>query len=403
MSILRLNPIATPAAPAAGKMNIYLDTADGKVKTIDSNGIISALPLDGWRDRPVLYNSGFEFAQRQAPGTLTTYSLIGGRTLTADRWWISNENTSVQYVRVDTGSAPETGHGSRFYGSFSKLTNTGKFSFGQMLMSASTHHMRGSRCRVQFNLKASTNTDVRLGLIQLTSAGTIDGPPAGAGGHITAYGANGVDPTLGTALAYIAPAANTADGGTISGNAMTCSLTTSWKRFSCCFDLPTDFKNLSVAVWTNNQVAAGVVVSAGEAGLYEGPEIRSNFVQYSSLLEYLRIQKYYAKTFPLDVLPVQNGGVTGALRGGVAIGGAVATSSVMQWRFPVPMKSTPNLAYFNPSAANAFVRNVARGTDATVTASANATPTCVDINATGLAAWTAGDLIMVHVVAESEI
>ena len=405
MSRLILSKVATPSAPAAGKTIVFIDTTDNKLKTIDENGIISPLVLDGWRDHPTIGNGEFEFWQRQVAGTATAYSSIGGRVYSADRWFISNENASVNAQRIDTETAKEAGLGSRYYGQFSKITNTGKFLVGQLLSATVICDMRNSLTRLQFNLKASAAMTVRLGLIQLAAAGTVDVVPINAGTFVTAWGANTVDPTLGANLAYIAPVANSADGGTISGNALSCVLSTSWKRFSTVFLPPIDCHDLMLCVWTDSQLTSGQSISLGEVGLYDGPEIRTNFVAFPSSLEFLRLQRYYQKTFPILTAPAQNAGIAGSLRDSVAIAGAVTTSTTMQWRYGVPMRAAPStVTFYNPSAANAFMRNVPAASDATATSAANITEFSLDVNCTGIAGWTTvGQELRVHCTADAEL
>jgi hypothetical protein len=43
MSQLRLNAVAAPAAPAAGKITVYLDVADGKIKSKTAAGVVTVL------------------------------------------------------------------------------------------------------------------------------------------------------------------------------------------------------------------------------------------------------------------------------------------------------------------------------------------------------------------------
>lgn len=75
-----------------------------------------------------------------------------------------------------------------------------------------------------------------------------------------------------------------------------------------------------------------------------------------------RCQRYYAKTFPYATAPAQNAGTTGAL-----IGGQVTGASTLQhlgwWDFPVQMRATPTGTTYNPSAANAQIRNIGTNTD----------------------------------------
>jgi len=66
-------------------------------------------------------------------------------------------------------------------------------------------------------------------------------------------------------------------------------------------------------------------------------------------------QRYYAKSYPADVVPGTGGLV------GVAIGRSLDAASnygtIAQWSFPVTMRATPSISMFNPAtgAANSFL------------------------------------------------
>jgi hypothetical protein len=408
-----LNNVATPSVPAANKISLYYDTADDKVKAIDEFGFIRALDLDGWRDHPTIGNGEMEFWQRQAPGTLTTYSSIGGRVYTADRWFVSNENTSVQAIRGDTETAKETGLSIRYYGTFSKITTTGKFLIGQLLSSTVISSMRGAQVRLQFNLKTSASLRIRLGLIQLAAAGTVDVVPINAGAFVTAWGANTVDPTLGTNLAYVAPTANSADGGTISGNAMNCDCTTNWKRFSCVFTAPIDCHDLMLCIWTDSQFTAAQSVSFSESCIYDGPEVRTNFVAFPASVEYLRLQRYYAKSFPVAVAPAAalslataGYGETSTLAKG---GSGTAQGSVIPIYWPVRMRGVPTVTLYTPVGAGAVVYRHTGTTPAVqgataVLANSTTDQGCV-VTATNEATVNpaVGDIVSVHYTADAEL
>jgi hypothetical protein len=405
---------AAPSSPAAGNVSLYADTADGKWKSIDEAGLIRAMELDGWRDRPIIYNGAFEFWQRQAPGTLTTYSSVGGRVYSADRWWISNENTSVQGIRGDTETTKETGLGTRFYGTFSKITTTGKFMVGQAMGATSIMNLRGNTVRVQFLLKASASLTLRMGLVQLAAAGTVDTVPINAGTFVTAWGANSTDPTLGTNLAYLTPVANSADGGTISGNAMSCAATTAWARFSCCFSPPNDCHNLVLAVWTDSQFTAAQSFSISEAGMYEGPEVRTNFVPYASILEMLRVQKYYAKSFPLGIAPAASLAVATAGYGSDGIqgkaGSGTANGTFLPIVWPVRMRVAPTtVTFFTPVGAGAVAYRhtgttpAVQGATAVMASGTTDVGTIVTVTNEATANGAVGDLVSVHWTAEAEL
>jgi hypothetical protein len=398
VSLLRFNKVAQPSTPAANKLVIFTDTTDRKVKALDDLAVLSTLTPDDIKDNMIV-NGGFEFAQRQVPGTLTTYSNTTGRSFGADRWGMTNENASIQFQNVDSIGATETNLNARFYGKFKKLTSTGKMVISQVVESTNTAPLRGRTVRLSMKMKFSVaaSMTVRVGLLELSSAGTFDTMPAT---FVSAFGAAGTDPTWGTNLALKAP--TLVEGGSISGSAMTCVLTNAWVRYSMVVTVTSSTKNLIPVIFTNGQPAANDELNIAEVSLTDGPEIMDWSPRLSSE-EFDECLRFYAKTFPVATAPAQSAGVAGAIRDCVAIAGAVATSMTAQWWFPRQMRAAPTMTFFNPSAANAFVRNVPAATDATVTAAANTTADVADINCTGLAGWTVGQELKVHATADAEI
>jgi hypothetical protein len=405
MSFLMLNKTAAPSTPAAGKAAAYFDTADSKMKVITETGEIDSLSATGLRDANVITNGEFDYAQRQVPTTLTTYSSVGGRVYSADRWWLSNENASTQFQQVDTMTTPETGLQARQYGKFKKITATGKCAIGQVVEANDMAHLRGLTvrfsCKMRYTVAASMT--VRLGIVALGSGGTVDTVPSGAAGYISAWGGAGTDPTLtaGANLTYIIP--GLVEGGTLVGSGMTCVLTANWVRYSATFLIPSTCKNIIPTIWSNGQLTTNDELNISEIGLYAGQETRDWYPRSQSL-QLDRCKRFYQKTFAPLVAPAQTAGVIGALRGMVAIAAAVATSSTMQWKFSVQLRVAPvTTTFYNPSAANAFMRNVPAATDATATAAASPSADGIDINCTGLAAWTVGQEIKVHCTVDAEI
>jgi len=398
MSRLILNTGAAPSTPAASKTSLYADSADKKVKQIDENGIINVLTPRVAKENFIL-NGGFDVIQRQDRVTLTTYSNTSGRALSADRWGITNENASVQYTSVNNDT-PETGLNSRFYGRFKKITSTGKMVITQVIEGIHCLPLRGRKvrfsCKMRFSVAASMT--VRLGLLQLTSAGTLDAPPAT---FVSAFGAASTDPTFGTNVSLITPLI--ADGGSIVGSAVNCVLTSAWVRYSATFTVPTDCKNIIPVIFTNGQPVANDELNIAEAAVYDGEEIMDwNPRLYAQ--EVALCQRYYCKTFPVLTAPAQTGGAGGSIRMPVTIAGAVATSIVGRWDFPVEMRATPGtVTFYNPSAGNAFSRNITAGTDATATSAANTSARGLHWNCTGLAAWTVGQDVAVHASADAEM
>ena len=243
---------------------------------------------------------------------------------------------------------------------------------------------------------------IRLGLMQLAAAGTADTLPAT---FISAWGANAVDPTLGTNVARIAPKSTvTAQTGTINGNAVDCTLSSSWQTFSACFDVPTDAKNLVVGFWTNSQPVATNGFALADVMLTDGFETQ-DFGALPYATELARCQRYYCKTFAVDTQP-QSSLAAGRL--GCVVGKAAATAlaDYWVWRFPVNMRGTPGtVTFYNPGAAGAQSRRIsgAAAADQTATTALNTSECGMEITATGDAAGTVGDQAVVHVTADAEL
>lgn len=73
-------------------------------------------------------------------------------------------------------------------------------------------------------------------------------------------------------------------------------------------------------------------------------------------------QRYACSTFPQGTAWGQNAGAPGSLVVGST---ASAYGTQLHWRFPVPMRATPTITTYNPSAANANARNQAATADRT--------------------------------------
>jgi len=397
-----LSNSAPPSVPTAGKTIDFVDAA-GRLSSLNANGILNnhvARTLPNY-----LRNSGFWFAQRQVPGTATIYSSVGGRTISADGWGISNENASAQLVRVDTQGAPEAGLQGRFYGQFTKITAAGKVVVTQVLEGSNSASLRGSTVRFQVWLKSvgAASLGVKLAVLQLGGAGTIDAVPVSAGTFITAFGAAGVDPTLGTALAYLPPKAGVAgDNCSAGANALLATATTSWQRFGGVVDVPTSAKNVIVAIWSDSQLAISNGIAIAQASLSEGYEIQ----EWSPLpveIELGRVQRYFAKTFSIDANPVTNAGLnTGELKWTKIAAGATQTRSP-EWRFPVRMRTTPTTTLLSPGSATNQVRDETAAADCSGSTVVAGGDSSVAITATGAATTTAEGLLGVHITADAEL
>jgi hypothetical protein len=401
MSYLTFSKSAEPSTPATDKLIAYEDTTTRKPMTKDDRGIINVLSGDSqfnW-----LRNAGFEFRQRQTAAA-TTYTTIMGRQFTLDGWaqWAENNGQSV--TQVDSSGAVESGLISRYYATHLKTTALGKHGFTQAIEGSDACQLRGRNVRLQLKMKATVGADYNIALVQLTSAGTLDTIPLGASLFTTAAGANGVDPTLGTNLAYIAPTSGkTGDNVTSQTNAYRATLTTSWQQFGGVFTVPTNCKNLVVFIWSNNQVAVAAGFSAAEISLTLDEAVQA-WSPPNSADEWLRMQRFYQKSFLPGTVPVTNAGAgTGERRGVAGKAGAVANSGFILVDYVVPMRATPTVTVFNPAAANALARNITGAADMGATTITSGTARNFYTNSTGVAATAVGDLIAIHFSADADL
>lgn len=398
-----------PSTPAAGKKTFFVDSTDGRYKYVDEGGLIRTLTSVEW-PKNHLANGGFNFAQRQVAGTLTGYVPgAASRAYTADRWFVCAETAGIQFQQVDTITAPETGTVHRYYGRWKKITGAGKVMVGQVMTAENSAVLRGKRARFNVKMKRTVagSMTLRMAVAYLTAAGTHDTIPgwvAGApsGTFISAWGGSGVDPTLGTNLTQLSPVTGSADGGTIVGSAIQFAATGTMARVSGCFDIPSTAKNVLVLVWSDAQLAINDELNLSEAILTEGVEI-VDWVSIPQVAELDRCNRFYAKSFALATAPAQNAGLTGAWRGNAAQAGAVAFVHGFI-PFPVAMRAVPAfVTFFNPSAANAFLRYVITPSDATATSATQITERGTEVTATGLAAWVAGGGVAIHYTADCEL
>jgi hypothetical protein len=395
---LTMAEVNAPSAGATGKHKIFLDIADSRLKVLSSAGVLRTLD-ERLNLGNFLRNGEWTLAQRQTPATPTTYSNTTGRSYTADGWTVTNENASVQYFRTGTTNAPESGLQAFAYGNFTKITNQGKIVVSQVIEAAETLPLRGRIARFQVLLKASASKTLKIAVAQLTSAGTANTLPAT---FISAFGGNGVDPTLGTNLAFVAPLAGVSgDGCTADTNSFICSVTTSWGRFGGCVTVPTNCLNIIVLVWTDTQFLANDQFSISQASLTDGYEIQ-DYAPVPLSVELLRCQRYYAKSFAIDTGPAQAVGLgTGEVR---AITGKTTTSTgYIPIRWPVQMRAAPTVTTFSPVSANATARDITGSLDSgAVTVNRTDASGC-DISFAGNASSAVGNLFGIHYTADAEI
>jgi hypothetical protein len=310
-----------------------------------------------------LTNGGFSIQQRVAaastaiPGISTTTR--GGQV--ADRWAVTTSVASnLNWAQIDTSAAPESGLLSRYYGSIISSTAGKKVMISQWVINAEMMHLLGKKVRISIkhNQKVGSGQTFKLGLLQLNASGTVDTSPAFlSGGWSTT---TGVDPAWGTNLAAIAPDASpTGENGTITGSYLNITtVATNWTRSSCVFTIPTTAKNLVVVFFSDATGGTTDNISVAEVQMTQGPDI-VDYIEPPQAETLVRCQRFFAKSFPLTVVPAANvseatggSGATGILG---KTGSATALGSQITIQFPVQMFKTPTVTYFTPTGAGAVV------------------------------------------------
>lgn len=105
-------------------------------------------------------------------------------------------------------------------------------------------------------------------------------------------------------------------------------------------------------------------------------------------------QRYFEKSFGAGTEPAQNAGAAGATS--FMFGRSGASSSYHTIAFKVRKFSTPTMIYYNPSAANAQVRDLGNANDCTSTASVTVGTACVYMTTVSSSSGVAGFPGAVH-------
>ena len=402
---------SAPSTPAANKTEFYIDT-NRRACTIDDNGVISVLNHNGLDERNIIVNGGFSVQQKVA---VASTAIAGVSTTTrggvvADAWSVTaSVTTNLNWQQVDTGSAPETGLDSRYYGSIIAATAGKKVMASQWILNEDMRHLLGKKVRVSIkhNMKVGTSKNFKLGLLQLTSAGTIDTSPAFLSGAWSVT--TGVDPTWGTNLAAITPDASpTGENGTISGAYLTCATVENiWTKSSCVFTIPTNAKNLVMVFFSDATGGTTDNVSIAEAQITLGTE-GVDYIEPAFSEVLLRCQRRFCKSFPLTTVPAASIAVATAGNGVTGIIGKAAATALACYiniKFPVRMFKVPAITLFTPVGAGAVPYRISGTTPAVQTASAQTgiMDYGLVVSATGDVNGAVGDLVGVHYTASAEI
>ena len=400
-----------PSTPTSNKVEIFIDN-NNRTCSIDDKGVISVFNHNGLDERNILVNGGFGVQQKVAVAS-TAIAGISATTrggVVADAWSVTSSVASnLNWQQVDTGSAPEIGLNSRYYGSIISATAGKKVMLSQWILNEDMRHLVGRKVRlsIKHNQKAGLAQNFKLGLLQLTSAGTIDTSPAFLSGAWSAT--TGVDPAWNTNIAAITPDASpTGENGTVSGNYLNIvTVANTWTRSSCVFTVPTNAKNLIMVFFADATGGVTDNVSIAEAQVTLGADL----VDYLEPLfseNINRCLRRYCKSFPLTTVPAASIAVATAGNGVTGIigkAGATALACYIKIQFPVRMFKVPAVTLFTPVGAGAVPYRISGTTPAvqTTAAQTGVMDYGLVVSATGDANGAIGDLVGVHYTASAEI
>jgi hypothetical protein len=408
---LKMTKGEAPSTPVSNKVEIFIDN-NNKTCSIDDKGVISVFNHNGLDERNILVNGGFSVQQKVA---VASTAIAGVSTTTrggvvSDAWSVTTSVASnLNWQQVDTGSAPETGVNARYYGSIISATAGKKVMLSQWILNEDMRHLVGRKVRVSIkhNKKVGTDQTFKLGLIQLTSAGTIDTSPAFLSGAWSVT--TGVDPAFNTNLTAITPDASpTGENGTITGNFLNVNVAAGvWTKSSCVFTVPTNAKNLVMVFFSDATGGTTDNVSIAEAQITLGTEL----VDYLEPLfseNINRCLRRYCKSFPLTTVPAASIAVATAGNGVTGIigkAGATALACFINIQFPVRMFKVPAVTLYTPVGAGAVPYRISGTTPAvqTTVAQTGVMDYGLVVSATGDANGAVGDLVGVHYAASAEI
>lgn len=113
-------------------------------------------------------------------------------------------------------------------------------------------------------------------------------------------------------------------------------------------------------------------------------------------------KRFLRKSFPPATAPTQNAGVAGSYRFGQVVG--ASASQVWGWvPFDMAMRLAPSVTLYNPSAANAQIRNENAAADGSSTTANNATEDGFLITGTTAPGSAAGQQNAIHWLASAEL
>ncbi len=160
--------------------------------------------------------------------------------------------------------------------------------------------------------------------------------------------------------------------------------------------------NWVIFFWTEGTAAQNVTLDIGKVQFERGG-VATEFEIVEWVDNYLRCLHFYEQSFPYGTAPAQNAGVTGCARFPqvVAASTAMFTGSMF---YKVVKRTVPSVTLYNPSAANAEVRNISTSADCASTAvGANLGENSFHVTTTTPGGTAAGQTLGFHWSSDAEM
>ena len=322
--------------------NSIANTASPNVTSVVfSDGSNIASGFQGFKNR--LINGDYKIAQRATSFT-STGSANNDDTYTLDRWYIlSDGNDTVdvtQTTTVPTGAQSSIG--------LDVETINKKFGIAQIIEAGNCYDAIGGNVTVSFQAKVSSLTkldNVKCAIVAWS--GTADIVTSDI---ISAWNVEGTNPTLIANATYENTPANL-------------NVTTSFASYSVTANVDTaSTKNIIVFIWSDvTDTTLGDFLHITNVQLEKG-STASSFEYRPFGTELALCQRYFLKSYDLATVPGTS--ITGTYYGSVMSGYNAGASQVYlgaSSRFPVEMRSNPDITYYDMAGNASRISSLSGG------------------------------------------
>ena len=285
-------------------------------------------PLAGFRNR--IINGSFAIGQR---GTTFASSANNDDAYTLDRWYILSDGNDAIDVTRETSVVPAN---QKYAIALDVETANKKFGIAQIIESDNCVGLTGGTVTLSFKAKVSATTKLdNVKAAVVAWSGTADTVTSDI---ISAWGAEGTNPTLIANATYENTPANL-------------SVTTSYATYSLTANIDTaSTTNIIVFIWSDvTDTTAGDFLYVTDVQLEPGT-VATPFERRSYGQELALCQRYYSKSFAASLAGPVAGNYDGNMGWGQSVEAAATSVSA---RFPVEMRAAPTVTIYSPTSATA--------------------------------------------------